>query len=451
MKLSSINPFNQEVIKTFDTLNQDQLEQKVYKSETAFSAWKKSGYSERSNLLRRVSKNLRTNQENLAKIITMEMGKPVTQSRAEVEKCAWVCEFYAENGQKFLEKERIDTDAKESWVEYQPLGPVLAIMPWNYPLWQVFRFAAPAVMAGNSCLLKHASNVSLCSLNIETIFNEAKAPKGLFQTLLIQSKQVEAVIKHQAIKAVTLTGSEPAGASVAAIAGKNIKKSVLELGGSNAFIVLADADLDIIMEDAVNGRFQNTGQSCIAAKRFILSEKIEKEFIDRFTDRVKSLKVGNPLNEATEVGPMARVDLAEELEGQVKASVKEGAHLLLGGNRDRAHFEPSILTRVEPGMPAFDQELFGPVAAFTTVSGPEEALQLTNNSRFGLGATVCTSDPEKARYFIEGVDDGAVFVNSMVKSDPRLPFGGTKYSGYGRELSSHGIKEFVNIKTVYMK
>lgn len=451
MKLTSVNPYNQEVLREFDILQRDQLNKKIEESAKAFRSWRRIEYHERADLLKGVSENLKINRERLATNISLEMGKPISQSTAEVEKCAWVCEYYAKNGAKFLENEEVETDASKSWVEYQPMGPVLAIMPWNYPLWQVFRFAAPAIMAGNTCLLKHASNVSLCALNIETMFNEAKAPEGLFQTLLIKSDQVAAVIENPEVKAVTLTGSEKAGSSVAATAGKNIKKSVLELGGSNAFVVLEDADLDLIMEDAVQGRFQNTGQSCIAAKRFIVSEEIEEAFVNRFTDRVKSLRLGDPLKEETEVGPMARTDLAEELEKQVHESIDQGANLLLGGKRDQAHFEPTILNNVKPGMTAFEQELFGPVAVITTVSDAEEALNMANNSRFGLGATICTSDQEKVDLFIEGVEDGAVFVNAMVKSDPRLPFGGTKQSGYGRELSYHGIREFVNVKTIYVK
>ena len=451
MKLTSINPYNQELLREFDILQNDQLVKKIEKSEQAFRSWKKIGYDERAELLKGVSENLRINRDRLATNISLEMGKPISQSTAEVEKCAWVCDYYAENGARFLEKEEIDTDASNSWVAYQPLGPVLASRSVNYPLWQVFRFAAPAIMAGNTCLLKHASNVSLCALNIETMFNEAKAPEGLFQTLLIKSDQVAAIIENPAVKAVTLTGSEKAGSSVAALAGKNIKKTVLELGGSNAFVVLDDADLDLILEDAVTGRFQNTGQSCIAAKRFIVSEKIEEAFVKRFTDRVKSLIIGDPLLEETEMGPMARTDLAEELEKQMQRSIDQGAQLLLGGKRDQAHFEPTILSNVNPGMPAFDEELFGPVAAITTVRSVEEALNITNQSRFGLGATICTSDQQKAELFIDGVEDGAVFVNAMVKSDPRLPFGGTKQSGYGRELSYQGIREFVNVKTVYVK
>jgi len=440
-----------ELIAEFETLDERQLNDKIQQAADSFKSWKRKPMEDRGKLIHRVAANLESNRDELATTITQEMGKPIAQARAEVEKCAWVCKFYADNAAEFLEKEDIKTDGQESWVEYQPLGPVLAIMPWNYPLWQVFRFAAPAIMAGNSCLLKHASNVSQCAINIEKLFAQADAPDALFQTLLISSSQVKSVIENPEVKAVTLTGSEKAGASVASTAGKEIKKTVLELGGSNAFVVLDDADLDSIIDDAVDGRFQNTGQSCIAAKRFLIVESIYQDFMKRFSRRVKSLKQGDPFSASTEIGPMARVDLAEELEKQMQESLDLGARLLTGGNRKRAMLEPTILEDVKPNMPAFDQELFGPIAAITRVSGPEDALDLINHSKYGLGATVCTRDKKLIRYFIDEIEDGAVFINSMVKSDPRLPFGGTKFSGYGRELSHHGIREFVNIKTVYLK
>lgn len=450
-ELSSVNPYNGETLKTFKVHQQKEIDRRIESSQTAFKDWAKTSFEDRATLLKHVSKNLQLNCERLASNISIEMGKPIQESMAEVEKCRWVCDFYAEHAPGFLEKEMISTDAKGSWVQYQPLGPILAIMPWNYPLWQVFRFAAPAIMAGNTCLLKHASNVTLCALNIETLFNEAKALEGLFQTLLVGVEQIPSIIEHPATKAVTLTGSEKAGSSVASIAGKNIKKTVLELGGSNAFVLLEDADLDLMVPEAVKARYQNTGQSCIAAKRFLVHRDIEKEFMERFVEQVRSLKAGDPLTEETEIGPMAKEDLATLLEDQVKKSIDKGATLVTGGNRTNAHFEPCVLSDVAPGMPAFDQELFGPVAAVTIFDDDEKALDLINKSQFGLGATICTTDPDRSTKFIDRVEDGAVFVNAMVKSDPRLPFGGTKRSGYGRELSRQGIREFVNIKTVYIR
>ena len=449
MTLTSINPFNGEQLGHFDILNNEEIEQKLKLAQSSFQKWKKVDFAQRAELLNMVAENLEVNRERLANNISLEMGKPIVQARAEVDKCAWVCKFYADKAPSFLEKEVINTDGSESWVEYHPLGPILAVMPWNYPLWQVFRFAAPAIMAGNTCLLKHASNVNLCARNIETLFNDSKAPDGLFQTLFLDTEQVAQVIENPNVKAVTLTGSEGAGSSVAALAGKNIKKTVLELGGSNAFVVLDDADLSVAVAAGIESRFQNTGQSCIAAKRFLVHEQIRDDFIQAFAEKVKQLEPMDPLLEEAEIGPMAREDLAEELENQVEQSVKLGAKILEGGSREKAMFQPTILIDVKPGMPAFDEELFGPVAAVTVFKEDNQAIELINKSKFGLGATICTESRDRALKFIEEVEDGAVFINAGVKSDPRLPFGGTKKSGYGRELSYHGIKEFMNTKTVY--
>ena len=378
------------------------------------------------------------------------MGKPISQAIAEVEKCAWVCEYYAENAKDQLQNEIIKTDAYKSYVSYEPLGVVLAVMPWNYPFWQVFRFAAPALMAGNIGVLKHASNVFGCALNIEKVFKGAGFPEHCFTTLLIGSDAMEDVIENEKVKAVTLTGSGPAGASVASIAGKNIKKTVLELGGSNALVVLKDCDMEKTVDICVQARYQNTGQSCIAGKRLIVDETIAEQFVQKLVLKVRELKSGDPMDEDTYIGTMAREDLAEDLEKQVNDSVNAGAKLILGGKREYAYFEPTILTNVTQEMPAFNQETFGPLLSVTTFKTVEEAIELSNNSQFGLGVSIFTKNIEEAEKLAFQFDEGAVFINELVKSDPRLPFGGVKMSGYGRELSEHGIREFVNRKTVYI-
>ncbi len=450
MSINSTNPYNGECLESFEQFSEDKITRIIDQAQRRFQTWRTTDFVHRARLMSNLANLLRQDKSGLAETITLEMGKPITESEGEVEKCAWVCDFYAEQAQSFLEQELITTDASNSWVQYQPLGPVLAIMPWNYPLWQVFRFAAPGVMAGNVGLLKHASNVTRNALNIEDLFLKAGFPEGVFQTLVISSEQVKGVIENDAVKAVTLTGSEKAGASVAAIAGRNIKKCVLELGGSNAFIVLDDADIDHAVATGVQSRFQNTGQSCIAAKRFLVHQSVYDEFLGKFMDRVKNLETGNPLEQHVEIGPLAREDLATELDEQVKSTVAQGARVLTGGEQQGARYSPTVLTGVYPGMPAFDEELFGPVAPILSVKDDEEALRLANHSSFGLGATVCTRSLQRAQNFIDGIEDGAVFVNALVKSDPRLPFGGTKRSGFGRELSHHGIKEFTNAKTVFI-
>lgn len=450
MKFTSINPHNNTIITTYEADTAEQLKSKLQLSETAFNYWKKTTYSIRKKLMHATADVLKKNSATYANTISLEMGKPISEAIAEVEKCAWVCNYYAENAESFLAEETIETDAQISKIHYQPLGAILAVMPWNYPFWQVFRFAAPSLMAGNVGLLKHAGNVLGSAKHIEDIFNEAGFPEGVFQNLFIGHDAVKDILENKFVKAVSLTGSEKAGASVAAIAGKNIKKSLLELGGSNAFIVLSDADIKQAVSVGVKARMQNAGQSCIAAKRFILMEDIAQEFIAAYTDEVNTLTSGNPLETTTQIGPLARVDLAEQIEKQVNDSIAKGAKLITGGKRNNAFYSPTVLINVTPGMPAFDEELFGPVAAITIVKTEEEALDYANNSEFGLGATVFTTSKQKADYFIDNIEDGAVFINALVKSDPRLPFGGTKKSGYGRELGKYGILEFVNIKTVYI-
>ncbi|MGA8854199.1 MAG: NAD-dependent succinate-semialdehyde dehydrogenase, partial [Christiangramia sp.] len=391
------------------------------------------------------------NVEEYAQMITAEMGKPISESRAEVNKCAWVCDYYAENAEAFLAPEVVKTDAEQSFVRHDPIGAVFAVMPWNFPFWQVFRFAAPTLTAGNTGLLKHAPNVFGCAVKIEEIFKKAGFPEGVFQNLIVHHDQTEKIIAHDAVKAVTLTGSEMAGSAVAQIAGKYIKKSLLELGGNNSFIVLEDADIDKAVKTAVSARMLNCGQSCIAAKRFILLESIHDEFVEKFTKAVSELKAGDTKDDETQVGPLARKDLADQLNRQVKDSISQGAKLLAGGKQENCFHEPTILGNVKPGMAAFDEETFGPLAAIIKVKNIEEAFSLSEQSKYGLGVSIFTRDTEKAVEYASRVTDGAFFVNELVKSDPRLPFGGNKRSGYGRELAKDGMMEFVNKKVVYVK
>ena len=447
----SKNPYTEEKLEEHRESTSEDIDQALEKATVVFHEWKSTSFSFRSNLMLKAAEELRENKQEYAEDITKEMGKPITQSIAEVEKCAWVCEYYAENAEGQLASEEIDTDAGKSYVKYAPIGVVLAIMPWNYPFWQVFRFAAPALMAGNVGVLKHASNVMRCGKNLEKVFIRAGFPEGCFQNLVIGSKKVEEVLKDKRVKAVTLTGSEGAGSAVAATAGKEIKKSVLELGGSNALVVFEDANLEKAVDTCVQARFQNTGQSCIAGKRLLLHEKIAEKFTDLFLQKVKALKAGDPLEEDTFIGVQAREDLAEDLEEQVNKSVEMGAKILLGGERKKAFFAPTVLKDVTREMPVFKEETFGPAIGITTFKSQEEAVELINATHFGLGVSLFTSSEEKAQKLIPKIEDGAVFVNELVKSDPRLPFGGTKRSGYGRELSKFGIREFVNIQTVYFK
>lgn len=451
MEFKSTNPYNGEVLATYKGHTDEEINTILDNADKAFAIWRETEFEEREELMYRVADVLRDNIDKYAETISLEVGKPIKEARAEVEKCAWVCDFYAQNAERFLADALIETDAEESFISYDPLGCILAIMPWNYPFWQVFRYAAPTIMAGNVAVLKHATNVLGAASHMEELFIEAGFPPHIFQNLFIHHDKVGDVITHDTVKAVTLTGSEKAGSSVAEIAGKHIKKTVLELGGNNAFIVLKDADLDKAVKIGVNARMQNTGQSCIAAKRFIVEEAVYDKFLEKYVAAVKELKSGNPLDENTQIGVVSSEKAAEQLEKQLQASVQAGATIALGGKRDKAYFEPTVLTGVKPGMPAFDEETFGPLAAVIKVKDEEEAYTLAAQSRYGLGLAVFTQDIDKVFDNISRVPDGALFVNDLVKSDPRLPFGGTKKSGYGRELSKEGILEFVNIKTVYIK
>ncbi|WP_373520832.1 NAD-dependent succinate-semialdehyde dehydrogenase [Aquiflexum sp.] len=451
MEFKSINPYNNEEVGKYKAHTSDEIDKILDKSEEAFKTWSRKPLSYRTELIKKAGQVLRENAEEYAQMITTEMGKPISESRSEVNKCAWVCDYYADNAADFLASEEIKTDAKKSLVRYDPSGTVLAIMPWNFPFWQVFRFAAPTLTAGNTGLLKHSSNVFGCATQIEEIFKKAGYPEGVFQNLIIHHDQTEKIIAHDTVKAVTLTGSERAGASVGQLAGKYLKKSLLELGGNNSFIVLEDADIDQAVKTAVTARMMNSGQSCIAAKRFILLEGIYDEFVSKFTDAVKKLKIGDTKDESTQLGPLARKDLADDLNQQVKSSVDQGATVLHGGNQNNCFHEPTILGNVMPGMAAFDEETFGPLAAMIKAKDIDVAFKLSETSKYGLGTTVFTKDTDKALEMADRVSDGAYFVNELVKSDPRLPFGGTKRSGYGRELAKEGIREFVNIKTVYVK
>ena len=453
MSIQSINPATEEVIETFEPHTTAQVNQALDEAHNAFLSWRETTFAERGAALHRIATYLREHKAELARLATLEMGKPIVESEAEVEKCAWNCDFYADNAEKFLADERIATNARESYISFLPLGVVLALMPWNFPYWQVFRFAAPALMAGNTILLKHASNVSLTALRMERIFQDCGLPEGAFRTVLVPGAETRRIIEDPRIAAVTLTGSDAAGVSVASTSGQVLKKTVLELGGSDAFIVLEDADLDAAAQMAVRARYQNTGQSCIAAKRFIVVEPVADAFEQKFVEAAAKLRVGDPLDRETQVGPMARGDLRDALEKQVQESLKMGARAALGGKplaRKGYFFEPSIVTNVTPEMPLFREETFGPVAAVIRARDTEDAVELANDSNFGLGGNLWTSNIERARSLARHLESGGVFINGMTASDPRLPFGGIKHSGYGRELSSFGIREFVNIQTVWI-
>ncbi len=448
--VQSINPYTGEVIQSFQPLTEEEVATSAARAQNAFRAWRNVPIADRCRLLERASEVLLSRKSELAQTITAEMGKPVSQSLAEIEKCAWVCRYYAAEAPSQLARTPIETDADRSYVRYDPLGVVLAVMPWNYPFWQVFRFAAPTLTAGNTALLKHASNVWQCGEAIESVFREAGYPEGVFRHLQIGSDQVEGLLDHPAVKAVSLTGSGGAGSAVARAAGSRIKKSVLELGGNNALVVFDDADLEKTLETCIQARFQNTGQSCIAGKRLLVHRKIADGFVESLVERVKALKSGDPRDPDTFVGVLAREDLAKDLEKQYRETSDMGAHTACGGQRRGAYFEPTVLTGVRPGMPAFDQETFGPLLSVTEFENEAEAMELLGNSEFGLGASLFTRNTGRAERLIPEIEEGAVFVNELVKSDPRLPFGGVKASGYGRELSAMGIREFVNAKTVYI-
>ena len=451
MEFQSINPYTGKVVGQYQAQSKSEISSMLEKAADTFISWRKVPLDTRASLMAKAGTILRENVEEYAQMITLEMGKPISESRAEVNKCAWVCDYYAENAKEFLKDELIVTDAQKTMVKHDPIGCVLAIMPWNFPFWQVFRFAAPTLMAGNTGMLKHASNVFGCAKQIESIFLKAGFPEGVFQNLIVHHDQTESIVSHPAIRAVTLTGSERAGTAVGEIAGRHLKKSLLELGGSNAFIVWEDADIDQAVKTAVAARMLNCGQSCIAAKRFILLEGIYDDFVSKFTEAMKNLKSGDPVANDTQVGVLARKDLADQLQSQVKKSIGAGAKLILGGNQENCYHEPTILGEVTPGMPAFDEETFGPLAAMIKAKDEQDAFRLSELSNYGLGVTVCTTNIEKALSMSDQISDGAYFINELVKSDPRLPFGGTKNSGYGRELAKDGMMEFINRKTIYIK
>jgi succinate-semialdehyde dehydrogenase / glutarate-semialdehyde dehydrogenase len=454
MALEAVNPASGEKIKTYPEMAPGEVETRIHRAEQTFADWKTRAFSERAELMKKAAGMLRDKAGEFARLMALEMGKPVRDGRSEIEKCAWVCEHYAEQAEAILSPEIIATDAGKSYVTFQPLGVVLAVMPWNYPFWQVFRFAVPALMAGNAGILKHSANVPGCALAIEEVFRRSGFPENIFQTLMIGGDRVEKVIENPLVKAVTLTGSKSAGQAVAATAGRLLKKSVLELGGSDPYIVLEDADLEATAAACAASRLLNSGQSCIAAKRFVVVEAVRQTFEALLVDQMRAKKMGNPLEESVEIGPQARFDLRGDLHRQVRQSVEKGARCLLGGHLPDgpgAFYPPTVLTDVHKGMPAYDEETFGPVAAVIGVKGEKEAIRVANDTVFGLGAAVFTRDIARGeRIAATALDAGSCFVNAFVKSDPRLPFGGIKESGYGRELSHYGIKEFVNIKTVYI-
>jgi succinate-semialdehyde dehydrogenase/glutarate-semialdehyde dehydrogenase len=450
MAIATVNPATGENLKAFEPLNEDAIERKLRCAVGAYHVNRTRSFAERATRMAAAAAILDERAKQYGRLITIEMGKPVTAAIAEVKKCALVCRFYAENAESFLRDEPVKTDAAESYIRYEPIGPVLAVMPWNFPFWQVLRFAAPALMAGNVGLLKHSSNVPQCALAIEEVFRDAGFDRDEFQTLLISSDQVARILEDERVKAATLTGSEPAGASVASIAASKIKKSVLELGGSDPFIVMPSADLDEAVKVAVKARIVNNGQSCIAAKRFIVHSTIAGEFETKFAAAMSALKIGDPLDESTDIGPLAMPQIANDIADQVSRSIAAGARVLAGGKRNGNYYEPTVLVDVPRDSPAAREETFGPVAAVFRIADVDDAIALANDTPFGLGASVWTNDRKEAGRFIEGIESGQVFVNAMVASDPRVPFGGVKHSGFGRELGVHGIREFVNIKTVWI-
>jgi succinate-semialdehyde dehydrogenase/glutarate-semialdehyde dehydrogenase len=459
MSISSINPATGEVLQTFAPLNEQQLEGKLSRAAETFRTYRCTNFSARAGMMQSAAEILEAEKKSFARTMTLEMGKPINAAVQEAEKCAWVCRYYAENAERHLADDIVETNATRSYVHYQPIGVVLAVMPWNFPFWQVFRFAAPALMAGNVGLLKHASNVPQCALAIEKIFRRAGFPEATFQTLLIGSQAVQNVLEDSRVAAATLTGSEPAGRSVAGIAGKQIKKTVLELGGSDPFLVMPSANFEEAVSTAVKARTINNGQSCIAAKRFIVHERIYDRFENAFVAAMKRLRVGDPLAESTDIGPLATEQILDDLDQQVNASATAGAKILTGGRRVKFEgelargnfYEPTVLAEIPNESPAYRDEIFGPVASLFRISTIDEAIELANATTFGLGSAAWTNDPEERERFIDELEAGCVFINGMVASDPRLPFGGVKHSGYGRELSDFGIREFVNIKTVWIK
>jgi len=454
MSIESHNPYTEKKIKTYNEHSKADVKQAIEDADNAFADWRNTSFAHRSKLMKKAGRILLKNKHKYAELMTLEMGKPITQAIAEVEKCAKVCNYYAANAAKFLKDKTIKTEAEKSFVSYSPLGIVLAVMPWNYPFWQVWRFAAPTLMAGNAALLKHASNVPGSALAIQEILIEAGFPKGLFKTLLVSSKLVKPIVQDKRVRAITLTGSGPAGSAVASLASKEIKKSVLELGGNDAYLILADANISRAAKLCAESRMTNSGQSCIGAKRFVVVDDVYDEFLKQFKKEMSSYKMGDPRKHATKLGPMARKDLRNELHEQVLESVKNGAKIILGGKipkRKGAFYPATILVNVKDGMPAYNDELFGPVASVIKVKNTDEAIQVANDSIFGLGSGIFSENKKEAlRIACEHIQAGACFINDYVRSDPRLPFGGIKESGYGRELSSNGILEFVNAKTVYL-
>jgi succinate-semialdehyde dehydrogenase / glutarate-semialdehyde dehydrogenase len=454
MAIATINPATGEVVKTFKPLSSVQLERKLQLAAEAFQIHRRTSFADRAFKMLRVAEILENENDECARLMTLEMGKPLKAAVAEAQKCAVGCRYYAENAEKFLADEIIETAARRSFVRYLPIGPILAVMPWNFPFWQVFRFVAPALMAGNVGLLKHASNVPQCALKIEDIVRRAGFAEGAFQTLLIGSGPVDGILNDSRVVAATLTGSEQAGIQVGISAAKRIKKVVLELGGSDPFIVMPSADLNAAVATAVDARVQNNGQSCIAAKRFIVAEKIADEFERMFVKRMQDLLVGDPFDEGTQLGPLSSAGAVATLDADVKKTVAAGARVLTGGhplNRPGSFYAPTVLTDIPKDSPAYKEELFGPVASIFRVKNVDEAIRIANDSRFGLGASAWTNDPAETERFVNELEAGMVFLNKMVASDPRLPFGGVKYSGHGRELSEHGIREFMNIKTVWIQ
>ncbi|MBI4135827.1 NAD-dependent succinate-semialdehyde dehydrogenase [Candidatus Uhrbacteria bacterium] len=476
MPIQSINPATAEVVKTFEEEEWESVQVKLENAQRAFYTWRDLNIENRAEIVGKMARVLRDRREEYAKLMTMEMGKPIVQGRAEVEKCAWACEYAAQMGPEWLKKEVVNANPglrdvatpktssaatpprndnlTRAYVRFDPLGVILAVMPWNFPFWQFFRFAAGALTAGNTIVLKHASNVPQCALAIEEIFKKAGAPDGLVQTVLVGGDAVASIIADPRIAAVTLTGSTAAGKKVAGTAGLYLKKCVLELGGSDPFIVCADADIAAAVQAAVTARTINTGQSCIAAKRFIVVREATEEFTSQFVKKMQALVVGDPMDEKTQIGPLARADLVDELDRQVRESVSKGARVLCGGKRREGSgnfYEPTVLADIKSGMPAYDEELFGPVASIIVANDADDAVRIANDSIYGLGAAIWTSDNAKAEKMAYQLECGAVFINDFVKSDPRLPFGGIKQSGYGRELGIYGIREFVNVKTVVVK
>jgi succinate-semialdehyde dehydrogenase/glutarate-semialdehyde dehydrogenase len=449
--IASINPATGETLRTFDPMTDTQVDDALALAESAWRSYRHTPLAGRARWLSAAANILEEEKDRLGRIMTLEMGKPIGAARAEAVKCASACRYYAEHGERLLADEPLDAGPGASYLKFQSIGPVLAVMPWNYPFWQVFRFAAPALMAGNVGLLKHASNVPQCALEIADIIRRAGFPAGVFQTLPIGSAQVARVIDDPRVKAVSLTGSEPAGAQVAARAARQLKKTVLELGGSDPFVVMPSADLARAVRTAVDARANNNGQSCIAAKRFVIDARIAADFEGRFVEAMQALRIGDPLDESTQLGPLATPGILAGLEEQVRKSVAAGARVLTGGRRiDRPgnYYAPTVLDNIPEDSPAYREELFGPVAVLFRVDGVDDAIRVANDTEFGLGASVWTNDPAEQRKLIDEIEAGMVFVNGMVASDPRLPFGGTKRSGYGRELSAYGIREFVNVKTV---